>query len=77
MFRRILLTILVWGLILEILTLVYLSSMTWRFEFAYNLFLLIITSIALLILILRMKSEYRKAGSSKDCDTAKQVVQAM
>ncbi|MEM2930437.1 MAG: hypothetical protein QW797_06215 [Thermoproteota archaeon] len=66
MFRRILLTILVWGLILEILTFIYLSNMTWRFEFAYNLFLLVITSIALLILVLQMRSEYRRAGSSKD-----------
>jgi hypothetical protein len=66
MFRRILLTILVWGLILEILTLIYLRDMAWRFEFAYNLFLLIITSIALLILVARMRSEYRRTVASKD-----------
>lgn len=66
MFKRILLTILVWGFILEILTLIYLRNMAWRFEFAYNLFLLIITSIALLVLIVRMRSEYRGAGASKD-----------
>jgi hypothetical protein len=66
MFRRILLTILVWGLILEILILIYLRDMAWRFEFAYNLFLLIITSIALLILVARMRSEYRRTVASKD-----------
>lgn len=66
MFRRILLTILVWSLILEILTLIYLRDMAWRFEFAYNLFLLIITSIALLILVARMRSEYRRTVASKD-----------
>lgn len=66
MFRRILLTILVWGLILEILTLIYLYNMAWRFEFAYNLFLLIITSIALLVLIVRMRNDYRRKESSKD-----------
>lgn len=67
MFRRLLLTILVWGLILEILTFIflYLNDMTWRFEFAYNLFLLAITSIALLVLIAQMRNEFRRIQPPK------------
>ncbi|MEM2513426.1 MAG: hypothetical protein QXU81_03790 [Candidatus Bathyarchaeia archaeon] len=42
MFERVFLTILVWGLILEILCVIYFSSTPSRFEFAYSLFLLII-----------------------------------
>jgi len=49
-------TILVWGLILEILAVIYLSSTPWRFEFAYSLFLLAITSTALAIMIWRLKT---------------------
>ena len=49
-------TILVWGLILEILTVIYLSSTPWRFEFTYSLFLLAITSTALVIMIWRLKT---------------------
>ncbi len=49
-------TILVWGLILEILAVIYLSSTPWRFEFAYSLFLLVITSTALVIMIWRLKT---------------------
>jgi len=49
-------TILVWGLILEILAVIYLSSTPWRFEFAYSLFLLVITSTALGIMIWRLKT---------------------
>ncbi|MGC9014205.1 MAG: hypothetical protein ACP5KW_07535 [Thermoproteota archaeon] len=64
--KRVLLTILVWGLILEILTLVYyLSTSTWRFEFVYTFFLLVITLIALVLLVKQMKSELDKQ-SSKD-----------
>jgi hypothetical protein len=63
MFQRALLTILVWGLILEILSVIYLSSTPWRFEFAYSLFLLIFTAIALVILIRRMKSSVGRVSS--------------
>jgi len=56
MLERPLMTILVWGLILEILAVVYLSSTPWRFEFAYSLLLLIITSTALVIMIWRLKT---------------------
>jgi len=49
MYERPVMTILVWGLILEILAVIYLSSTPWRFEFAYSLFLLVITSTALVI----------------------------
>ena len=63
MFQRALLTILVWGLLLEILSVIYLSSTPWRFEFAYSLFLLIFTSIALAILIWRMKSSVGRAST--------------
>jgi hypothetical protein len=68
MFRRVLLTILVWGLILEILTFMYfsLNAMTWRFEFAYNLFLLLITSAALLLLLVQMRNEFRRSAPPKD-----------
>ena len=56
MYERAMMTILVWGLILEILAVIYLSSTPWRFEFAYSLFLLIITSTALVIMIWRLKT---------------------
>ena len=56
MLERGLMTILVWGLILEILTVIYLSSTPWRFEFTYSLFLLAITSTALVIMIWRLKT---------------------
>lgn len=66
MFRRVLLTILVWGLILEILSLIYLSTMPWRFEFTYNLFLLLITSIAILLLVKQIRKEFKGLASPKD-----------
>ena len=56
MLERPIMTILVWGLILEILTVIYLSSTPWRFEFTYSLFLLAITSTALVIMIWRLKT---------------------
>lgn len=58
-FDRAIMTILVWGLILEILSVIYLSSTPWRFEFAYSLFLLTINSIALVFMIWRLKRQYK------------------
>lgn len=59
MIERALLTILVWGLILEILCVIHLSSTPWRFEFAYSIFLLIITFTALVLLLIKMKASLR------------------
>lgn len=61
MFDRAIMTILVWGLILEILCVIYLSSTHWRFEFAYSLFLLVLTSTALLFMFRRLKPYRSKA----------------
>ena len=57
MSERGVLTILVWGLLLEIISVIYLSSTPWRFEFAYSVFLLIFTSAALLVVIRRMRAQ--------------------
>jgi len=54
MTERALITILVWGLILEIMSVVYLSSTPWKFEFAYSLFLLGITSATLFFIVWRL-----------------------
>ena len=54
-FEKGIMTLLVWGLLLEILAVVYLSSTPQRFEFVYSLFLLIFTSIALMFMIWRLK----------------------
>ena len=59
MSERGVLTILVWGLLLEIIAVIYLSSTLWRFEFAYSVFLLIFTSIALIIVIWRLRARSR------------------
>lgn len=60
MFERALLTILIWGLILEILCVIYLSSTPSKFEFAYSLFLLIINSIALILVMRKLRSSIKK-----------------
>jgi len=57
-------TILVWGLILEILSVIYLSSTPWRFEFSYSLFLLVLTSIALMFMIRRLKASVSRMDAS-------------
>jgi len=59
--ERALLTILVWGLILEILCVIHLSSTPWKFEFAYSIFLLIVTSIALILSLIKLKTSLRGA----------------
>jgi len=53
-------TILVWGLLLEILSVIYLSPTPWKFEFAYSLILFILTSIALVFMIRRSKASVSK-----------------
>jgi hypothetical protein len=59
-FDRAIMTILVWGLLLEILSVIYLSSTPSRFEFVYSLFLLALTSIVLMIMIWRLKRSTSK-----------------
>ena len=61
MSERGVLTILVWGLLLEIISVIYLSSTPWRFEFAYSVFLLIFTSIALIIVVWRIRGRNRES----------------
>lgn len=56
MSERGVLTILVWGLLLEIISVIYLSQTPWKFEFAYSVFLLIFTSIALIVVIWRLRA---------------------
>jgi len=62
MFERTVMTILVWGLLLEVLSLIYLSSTPWKFEFAYSLVLLAITLIALIFMVRRSKAFVTKAS---------------
>ncbi len=62
MSERGVLTILVWGLLLEIISVIYLSSTPWRFEFAYSVFLLIFTSIALIVVIWRLRASRSRTG---------------
>jgi FtsH-binding integral membrane protein len=62
MSERGILTILVWGLILEIISVIHLSSTPRRFEFAYSVFLLIFTSIALVVVIWRLRASRGGTG---------------
>jgi len=62
MSERGVLTILVWGLLLEIISVIYLSSTPWKFEFAYSLFLLIFTSIALVVVIWRLRASRNRTN---------------
>lgn len=57
--ERALLTILVWGLLLEIFGIVVLSSQPWRFEFAYLLVLFAITLTAIVLIVARIKKNMR------------------
>jgi FtsH-binding integral membrane protein len=59
-FYRAIMIILVWGLLLEILSVIYLSPTPSRFEFAYSLFLLTLTSIVLIFMIWRLKRSATK-----------------
>jgi uncharacterized membrane protein len=63
--ERTVLVILIWGLILEVATLLYFSTsaQTWRFEFQYTLILLAITVAALAVFICRV---VRRVRSSVD-----------
>jgi len=56
--ERVLLTILVWGLLLEIFGVVVLSSQPWRFEFSYLLVLLVITLTAIILIVTRLRKKY-------------------
>ncbi|MCS7146529.1 MAG: hypothetical protein RMJ28_04190 [Nitrososphaerota archaeon] len=56
--ERAFLTILVWGLLLEIFGVVVLSSQPWRFEFSYLIVLLIITLTAIIVIITRLRKKY-------------------
>jgi len=59
------LVILVWGLILEAITLLYFytSAQTWRFEYQYTLLLFAMTLIATMILIAKIaKRIHRPIG---------------
>jgi hypothetical protein len=62
MSERGVLTILVWGLLLEIISVIYLSHTPWKFEFAYSVFLLIFTSIALIVVIWRLRASRIRTG---------------
>jgi len=62
MSERGVLTILVWGLLLEIISVIYLSSTPWKFEFAYSLFLLTFTSIALVVVIWRLRASRNRTN---------------
>lgn len=56
--ERALLTVLVWGLLLEIFGVAVLSSQPWRFEFSYMLALLVITLTAIVVIVLRLRKKY-------------------
>jgi hypothetical protein len=58
--ERTLLTLLVWGLLLEVFGLAVLSSQPWRFEFSYLLVLFIITLASIIVLITRIRKKYRE-----------------
>ena len=62
MFERPILTILVWGLLLEILGLIYFSVQSYKFEFQYMLilFLFNLTSFILVLLSLLRRSKLRR-----------------
>lgn len=59
---RALLTILVWGLILEVLTLMYYVSKGayQAFEFGYTLFLFVVTAASIVIILRREVKAYRR-----------------
>ncbi|GBC71579.1 hypothetical protein HRbin02_01364 [Candidatus Calditenuaceae archaeon HR02] len=56
--ERALLTILVWGLLLEIFGVIVLSSQPWRFEFSYLVVLLVITLAAIILIVSRLRKKY-------------------
>ncbi len=66
MLERTIMTILVWGVILEVLSLIYLSSTPSRFEFTYSLFLLVITSMALVLIARRVRASVSKLNLPKN-----------
>ncbi len=58
--ERTLLTLLVWGLLLEVFGLAVLSSQPWRFEFSYLLVLFITTLASIVVLITRIRKKYKE-----------------
>jgi len=56
--ERALLTILVWGFLLEVFGVIVLSSQPWRFEFTYLLFLLVVTLAAIIVMVARLRIKY-------------------
>lgn len=66
--ERVVLTMLVWGLILETLALVYFftSGETWKFEFQYTLLLFAITVAVAAFFLLRLLRRVREARRFRD-----------
>ncbi len=56
--ERALLTILVWGLLLEVFGVIVLSSQPWRFEFSYLVILLVITLASIVLIVSRLRKKY-------------------
>ncbi|RLF15079.1 MAG: hypothetical protein DRJ66_04920 [Thermoprotei archaeon] len=56
-----LLTILLWLFLLELICVVYYIAhgYTWRFEFKYTLFLLIVTLLIIVLILTRIRKELR------------------
>lgn len=64
--ERTILLIVIWGLILESLTLIYFytSAQTWRFEFQYTMILFIITLATTVAILFRVFRRARAKGAS-------------
>jgi hypothetical protein len=58
--ERALLTLLMWGLLLEVFGLAVLSSQPLRFEFAYLIVLFLITLGSIILIIMRIRKKYRE-----------------
>ncbi|MEM2739437.1 MAG: hypothetical protein QXQ29_01365 [Candidatus Bathyarchaeia archaeon] len=69
--ERTVLVILVWGLILEAITLLYFytSAQTWRFEYQYTLLLFAITLIATIVFVARIARRIRSPIDIKDINS--------
>jgi hypothetical protein len=58
--ERALLTLLMWGLLLEVFGLAVLSSQPRRFEFPYLIVLFLITMGSIILIIMRIRKKYRE-----------------
>jgi hypothetical protein len=58
--ERALLTLLMWGLLLEVFGLAVLSSQPRRFEFPYLIVLFLITLGSIILIIMRIRKKYRE-----------------